>query len=429
MYKYLELVNEKNKFLNHIIKQYCENPREQKRKFILAYMKKCSVFRYWPFLVTMEIKGKHFYQFETYIDEEIYNSKIEEGGMIEELTIDEAVKFIERENTFFDYKIDYIQIDTPDNYSFIFTIDEYKKYKHSIRALQIEKETWINENNDNTNDNYKNLSDLLNLKLCKSNINKGESTFKSIKKRKTYNSIDLDIKPSELIVIGGRTYMGKTQLSINTLISEIDTKNSSVLYITLADRVDAIASRILNVRAQMPFLAIAINEYSKSIFERLKGAIKELKRIEIIGCSTYNIEEIIRAIKNDPFESNLIIIDDFQSIHYKNNYPSSDKETLKIAKQLKSIAKSLQRTIIVTSQIDRNIEKRKDKRPKIKDLKGPKGLGEVADKVYMLYRDRYYKEEFVDGLIETLEINEVKNNKKIVASFNLKEGTIYEKET
>lgn len=81
-------------------------------------------------------------------------------------------------------------------------------------------------------------------------------------------------------------------------------------------------------------------------------------------------------------------------------------------KELKKIAKKLKIPIIVTSQLSRNPEKRKDKRPVITDFANiTSSVLRYADKILFIYRDSYYNKENKSNITDIIV---VKNEKRII---------------
>ena len=111
------------------------------------------------------------------------------------------------------------------------------------------------------------------------------------------------------------------------------------------------------------------------------------------------IERICTSIKDESIKKNLgLVILDFDYIQLLDYLPISDisnrKEYLwRLAKSLKGMAEELNVPVIVTSQLSRDIEGRKNKRPTIGDILDFPSLEVYADIITMIYRDEYYDPE------------------------------------
>ena len=86
----------------------------------------------------------------------------------------------------------------------------------------------------------------------------------------------------------------------------------------------------------------------------------------------------------------LIIIDYLQLIEMKINYNTRQEETAYILRFFKKISRKLEIPIVILSQLSRTVEQRKNRRPKLHDLRSSGSIEEIADKVLFIYRDEYY---------------------------------------
>lgn len=183
---------------------------------------------------------------------------------------------------------------------------------------------------------------------------------------------DLDstckIRGGDIVTIGGRPAMGKTEFSISILNSLLH-NNHKVLYFSLDLPTNLIADRILkelSYRNNEKDIAPALNFYeNKALY------------IEDSNISTDGIVTKIAEIK-----PNVAFIDYYQMLEINN-------ET-SFLKGLKKLAIENNIAIFLLSQISRKVEHRQNKYPLLADIKGSNILEDFSDIVLMLYREGYY---------------------------------------
>ena len=101
----------------------------------------------------------------------------------------------------------------------------------------------------------------------------------------------------------------------------------------------------------------------------------------------------------------LVILDYVQLLDYLPISDVSKREEylLKLAKSLKRMAEELNVPFIVISQLSKDVEKRRNKRPMLSDIKDFEHLEVYSDIITMIYRDEYYNPETEDkGITEII---------------------------
>jgi replicative DNA helicase len=108
--------------------------------------------------------------------------------------------------------------------------------------------------------------------------------------------------------------------------------------------------------------------------------------------NTFNLFDIIN-IAYSVEKTDLIIVDYLQLIKTKNKYQMRYQELADIVNSLKSLSKKLNIPIITLAQVNREIEKKADKRPSLADLRESGDIEAAADVVMFIHREDYYKKE------------------------------------
>lgn len=88
-------------------------------------------------------------------------------------------------------------------------------------------------------------------------------------------------------------------------------------------------------------------------------------------------------------------------IHYNNR----DQEIGYISRSLKSLAKELRIPVIAAAQLNRNVEDRKDKRPRLSDLRESGNFENDCDVAMFFYRHSYYFKPTEHEEVDEMEIS------------------------
>lgn len=196
-------------------------------------------------------------------------------------------------------------------------------------------------------------------------------------------------EPSNLIVVASRPSMGKTAFALN-IAGHVAVKNKipCAIFSTL-DSKEEIARRMLSAHARVKYSDIQNGALTKRDLNKLERAAKTLSEAPIYiddnpSPDIYDIQNKIWRLKRE-CGLKIVIIDYLQLIKgYKN-------ELSKIIRTLKKIARELPVTVLLLSQLNRRLEKRDNKCPKLGDLYDLKPLVQGADIIMFVYREELYR--------------------------------------
>ena len=200
--------------------------------------------------------------------------------------------------------------------------------------------------------------------------------------------------PGQLNIIAARPSVGKTMVAMNFLLKQTEADKKIALF-SLEMTNKEISQRILARNSGMP-----VDQMNKPAtpeqLDRVNTAMikleAQLKNLTLID-SVYTLPQITRMIKYLHKKSwlDLVYIDYLQIFDIKGD--NRNLEIGKITRTLKKLAKDLQISIILLSQLNRSLETRGDQDPKLSDLRDSGSIEQDADIVLMLGRDLEYEPE------------------------------------
>lgn len=198
-------------------------------------------------------------------------------------------------------------------------------------------------------------------------------------------------QPSDMIVIAARPGMGKTAMGIQFAIHAAE-NNHKVLFFSQEMNEDAIFSRMVSMKSEIELSLLSQgtnHQLWQQTKEKIRTAAEELERIPLLiddksALTPMQIKASVRRENRKHNGIDLIIIDYLQLIHIDQRNESRQIEISKISSIMKGIAAEFKIPVIVLSQLNREVEKRADGKPKISDLRESGAIEQDADLVFLL---------------------------------------------
>ena len=195
----------------------------------------------------------------------------------------------------------------------------------------------------------------------------------------------------EMIVIAARPSMGKTSLAMNIAEHVAIELGEPVGVFSLEMTAESLVMRMLCSRARVSMQNIRSGTLSVQDFTKMTGEAGRLASAPIYiddtpGLSILNLRSRARRMMEKGIK--LFVIDYLQLLHSSTARGDSNRqqEIADISNGIKSLAKELSVPIIVLSQLNRDVEKEKNRVPKLSDLRESGAIEQDADLVLLIYR-------------------------------------------
>lgn len=222
--------------------------------------------------------------------------------------------------------------------------------------------------------------------------------------------VDLDkmtcgLQPGEMIVIAARPSMGKTSLAMNIAEHITVDQKEPVSVFSLEMRAEALSLRMLCSRARVNIRSVREGFLAERDFPKLTNSASKISNapLYIDDCPDKSLMRIRTMARrhHQVYGIKLIVIDYMQLMHDPSRrYGNREQEIAGISGGVKSIAQELNIPVIVLSQLNREFERDKSRRPRLSDLRESGAIEQDADFVGLLYKPKADDDENHCGVEE-----------------------------
>ncbi len=220
-----------------------------------------------------------------------------------------------------------------------------------------------------------------------------------------WNRITGTMRRGEVIILAGRPSMGKTAVALSTALAGARA-GLGTLFISLEMSVEelmkrAISDLIFEYGQSASFDNVKRGQFGAFDRNRLSDVRRQLAEWPMTirqeaGLRLGRLAMLIRRTKRQMEAKgrrlDIVFIDYLGLVKTDTRAHKRYEEVSEVSRTIKQIARELDVAIVLLAQLNREVERREDKRPQLSDLRDSGEIEQDADTVVFVYREQYYLE-------------------------------------
>lgn len=213
------------------------------------------------------------------------------------------------------------------------------------------------------------------------------------------------LHPANLVVVAARPSMGKSSLALN-IAQNVAESDLPVAFFTLEMSREEVVQRLLSSMASVDSNKLRTGQLGPEMWQKLARESSRLYEMPFYvddspDLTVTAIRAKCRRLKRKS-DLGLVVVDYLQLMQGPARSDNRQQEIAEISRSLKNLARELHVPVIAVSQLNRQLEQRENKRPRLGDLRESGAIEQDADIVMFIYRDEYYNPDSADtrGLAE-----------------------------
>ena len=216
-----------------------------------------------------------------------------------------------------------------------------------------------------------------------------------------FDELTAGLQTSDLVIVAGRPSMGKTAFAINIAEYAALQDGHTVAIFSMEMPGEQLAMRMISSLGRVDQHKVRTGKLSEDDWPGLVSAVgllSEKAKMFIDDTPALTPGELrarCRRLSRD-HGLGLVIVDYLQLMQVPGTKENRATEISEISRSLKALAKELRVPVVAVSQLNRELEKRPNKRPVMSDLRESGAIEQDADLIAFIYRDEVYDEESPD---------------------------------
>jgi replicative DNA helicase len=214
------------------------------------------------------------------------------------------------------------------------------------------------------------------------------------------------LQPANLVVIAARPSMGKSALTLN-IATNAAVLGKVIALFSLEMAKEEVVQRILCSVGRVDSGKLRSGQLGAQNWDRVVAAAGRMYKAPIFidDSSVVTVTDIRAKCRRLQRARGLdLVVVDYLQLMQGSNRENRQQEIAEISRGLKNLASELRVPIIAVSQLNRSVEQREDRRPRLSDLRESGALEQDSDVVMFIYRHEYYHPDDLDkkGMAEVI---------------------------
>ena len=225
------------------------------------------------------------------------------------------------------------------------------------------------------------------------------------------------LQASDLIVIAGRPSMGKTALAVNIaehVLMSSEEDAPPVIIFSLEQPAEQLTLRLLASLGAIEYEHLRRGQLADQEWVSLESALRQpsgrpLYIDDAPALTPNDVRTRVRRLAREKGGVRLIVVDYLQLMRSPGKAETRTLEISEISRSLKAIAKEMRCPLVALSQLNRGLESRENKRPRMSDLRESGAIEQDADVILFIYRDEVYHPDSPQKGVAELIIGKQRN--------------------
>lgn len=217
---------------------------------------------------------------------------------------------------------------------------------------------------------------------------------------RTLDAITHGFSPGDLVIVAGRPGMGKTSFAMNIAEHSAIERGIPTVVFSMEMSAPQLVTRLISSVGRIHQENIKTGQLNDRDMDRLTRCYSRVESSplfidESAALSPIQLRSKVRRLQRK-HKIGLIVVDYIQLMQIPESRENRTNVVSEITRGLKTLAKETGAPVIALSQLNRALEGRDDKRPKMSDLRDSGGIEQDADIILFVHREAYYKKESVE---------------------------------